>query len=183
MALDEAGLKALMLAARGGEARAQRAFLEGAAVLLRGYYRRRLTNDPAEAEDLLQETLIAIHTRRESYDPAYPVTAWIHAIARYRLIDHWRRTKRRGISVPVESAEALFEAPETDAAEARMDAAVLLSALPAKQREAIQLVKLEEKSVREAAALTGRGESDIKVSIHRGLKKLARLMAAQAGTP
>jgi RNA polymerase sigma-70 factor (ECF subfamily) len=181
VALDEAGLKALMLAAVGGEARAQRAFLEGMAVLLRGYFRRRLPGDPSEAEDLLQETLIAIHTRRESYDPAYPVTAWAHAIARYRLIDHWRRTKRRGVAVPVEEADALLEAPESDAAEARMDAAVLLATLPPKQSEAIRLVKLEEKSVREAAALTGRGESDIKVSIHRGLKKLAQLMAAQAG--
>ena len=65
---------------------------------------RAWTRSREEAEDLVQETLIAIHTRRETYDSNFPVTAWIHAIARYRLIDHWRRVKRRGISVPVEDA-------------------------------------------------------------------------------
>lgn len=169
-----------MLTGLGGDARAHRAFLEGVSQLLRGYYRRRLAANPAEAEDLVQETLIAIHTRRDSYDASYPVTAWIHAIARYRLIDHWRRTKRRGISVPIEDATSLFEAPAADEVEARLDAAVLLDKLPPKQRDSIRLVKLEEKSVREAALITGWGESDIKVSIHRGLKTLARLMREQA---
>ncbi len=144
-------------------------------MLLRAYYRRRA--DPSDAEDLVQETLIAVHTRRESYDPTYPITAWLHAIARYRLIDHWRRTKRRGISVPVESADALFEdGMAADASDARLDVETLLTKLPHKQRESIRLVKLEEKSVRDAAAITGWGESDIKVSIHRGLKTLAQLM-------
>lgn len=180
MAIDETRLRRLMLDGLKGDARAHRAFLEDVSTLLRGYYRRRLASNPAEAEDLVQETLIAIHTRRDTYDPAYPVTAWIHAIARYRLIDHWRRTKRRGVTVPVEDADSIFETPESNAVEARMDAAVLLERLPAKQRDAIRLVKLEEKSVREASQITGWGESDIKVSIHRGLKTLARLMREEA---
>jgi RNA polymerase sigma-70 factor, ECF subfamily len=176
---DEARLRQLMLAGLDGDARAHRAFLEAMAQLLRGYFRRRLAAGAAEAEDLVQETLIAIHTRRASYDPAFPVSAWAHAIARYRLIDHWRRAKRRGIAVPLEDAGALFEAPQAEDVDARRDAGALLAKLPAKQRDAIRLVKLEEKSVREAAALTGWGESDIKISIHRGLKTLAKLMREQ----
>lgn len=169
-----------MLEGLAGNAAAHRTFLQDVSALLRGYYRRRLSSDPAEAEDLVQETLIAIHTRRETYDPSYPVTAWIHAIARYRLIDHWRRVKRRGVSVPVETEMSLFEESSADEVEARMDANVLLEKLPPKQRDAIRLVKLEEKSIREASQITGWGESDIKVSIHRGLKTLARLMREQA---
>lgn len=180
MITDEPRLRMLILNGLQGDAASHRLFLQDVSALLRGYYRRRLASNPTEAEDLVQETLIAIHTRRESYDPAYPVTAWIHAIARYRLIDHWRRVKRRGISVPVEDVASLFEESSADEVEARMDAAVLLERLPPKQRDAIRLVKLEEKSVREAAEITGWGESDIKVSIHRGLKTLARLMREEA---
>ncbi len=180
MDTEEDRLKALMLKGLAGDSAAHRAFLEGASKLLRGYYRRRLPGREAEAEDLVQETLIALHTRREAYDPSYPVTAWIHAIARYRLIDHWRREKRRGIAVPIDDATSLFEASDAEESDARTDAAALLAKLPPKQRDAIRLVKLEEKSIKEAAQLTGWGESDIKISIHRGLKKLAQLMREEA---
>lgn len=179
MSFDEARLRQLMLAGLDGDAAAHRSLLEAVAQMLRGYYRRRMGASFAEAEDLVQETLIAVHTRRDSYDPSFPVTAWIHAIARYRLIDHWRRNKRRGVSVPIDDAYMLAEESSADEVEARLDAAVLLAKLPPKQRDAIRLVKLEEKSVREAAALTGWGESDIKISIHRGLKTLAKLMREQ----
>lgn len=180
MSTDEPRLRALMLEGLNGSAVAHRTFLTETSALLRGYYRRRLASNPTEAEDLVQETLIAIHTRRDTYDPSYPVTAWIHAIARYRLIDHWRRVKRRGVHVPVEDATSLFQESSADEVEARMDAAVLLERLPKKQRDAIRLVKLEEKTIREASEITGWGESDIKVSIHRGLKTLARLMREEA---
>ena len=98
----EADLKALMLAGLAGDAAAHRRFLAAVAGNLRAYYRSRLRTAPEDAEDLVQETLIAIHTKRDSYDPSYPVTAWIYAIARYRMIDHWRRRKRRGEQIPIE---------------------------------------------------------------------------------
>jgi len=179
VSFDETRLRQLMLAGLDGDAGAHRAFLEAVSQMLRGYYRRRMGASAAEAEDLVQETLIAVHTRRDSYDPAFPVTAWVHAIARYRLIDHWRRTKRRGVSVPIDDAFMLSEESDASEVDARLDASVLLAKLPPKQRDAIRLVKLEERSVREAAALTGWGESDIKISIHRGLKTLAKLMREQ----
>jgi RNA polymerase sigma-70 factor (ECF subfamily) len=120
--------------------------------------------------------LIAIHAKRDTYDPAYPVTAWIYAIVRYRLIDLYRRTKRRGVAVPVEDADGLFTHAEDAAADAKRDVATLLGQLPEKQRIAITLVKLEGRSIREAAQETGHSESDIKISIHRGLKKLSALL-------
>lgn len=175
----ERELKALFMRGLAGDARAHKAFLEKVAGHLRAWCRSRLRHAPDDAEDLVQETLIAIHTRRETYDPSYPVTAWVYAIARYRLIDHWRRGKRRGEHIPVDDATGLFTAAEDEASDARRDVARLLAKLPPKQREAIRLVKLEGVSVRDAAAQTGLSESDVKVSAHRGLKTLMRMMAEE----
>jgi RNA polymerase sigma-70 factor (ECF subfamily) len=173
----ETELKTLFLSGLVGDTGAHKAFLVKAAPLLRSFLRARLRADAEEAEDLLQETLIAILTKRDTYDPAYPISAWIYAIARYRLIDHLRRQKRRGPHIPIDFAEDVFETPEDEAVDAKRDVGRLLELLPQKQRDAIRLVKLEGVSVRDAAARTGLSESDIKVSAHRGLKALAQMMA------
>lgn len=177
---DEAKLKALLLQGLAGEEAAHRVFLTEAAALLRGFFRNRLRNAPEDAEDLVQETLLALHTRRDTYDPQYPLTAWMYAIARYRLIDHVRRVRRRGQHSSLDDIDIGDADPEYEASDARRDVATLLESLPAKQQAAIRLVKIEEKSVKEAAAITGYSESDIKISVHRGLKALTRLMSEQA---
>lgn len=173
---DEAELRAWLLAGLKGDQEAHRAFLSGAAGLLRGFFRNRLRGAPEDAEDLLQETLIALHAKRDTYDPSLPVTAWMYAIARYRLIDHLRRVRRRGPHNSLDEIELGDSDPEFAAADAKHDIAALLDKLPAKQQTAIRLVKLEEKSVKEAAAETGFSESDIKISIHRGVQALMRLL-------
>ena len=175
---EEAQLRAWLLAGQAGDEASHRAFLTEAAALLRGYFRNRLRNAREDAEDLVQETLVALHTRRDSYDPSYPVTAWMYAIARYRLIDLTRRRKVRGQQIPVEDA-GLSLAADYEASDARRDLATLMARLPQKQRDAIRLVKLQEKSVKEAAAELGLSESDIKISIHRGLKALTRLIGEE----
>lgn len=181
MAADEARLKELLLKGLAGDEAAHRAFLSEAAALLRAYFRNRLRGRPEDAEDLVQETLVALHTRRDTYDPNYPLLAWLYAIARYRLIDHLRRAKHRA-HAPLDDVEVGEADPEYEASDARRDVGALLEKLPEKQRRAIQLVKLDEKSVREAAAETGLTESDIKISVHRGLKTLMRLMGQEQAT-
>jgi RNA polymerase sigma-70 factor (ECF subfamily) len=179
---DETQLRGLLLKGLAGEESAHRAFLTEAAALLRGFFRNRLRGAPEDAEDLVQETLVALHTKRDTYDPAYPLTAWMYAIARYRLIDHLRRLRRRGVHNSIDDLDIGDADPEYEASDARRDVAALLERLPEKQRAAIRLVKIEEKSVREAAEATGYSESDIKISIHRGMKTLMRLMG-EAGAP
>lgn len=174
---DETKLREALLAGLTGDASAHRRFLTEAAALLRAYFRNRLRGAPEDAEDLVQETLVSLHARREAYDPAYPLLPWLYAIARYRLIDHFRRRRRRGETALIDDHDFGEIDPQYDAADARHDVGVLLAQLPAKQRDSIRLVKLEDKSVREAAALTGLSESDVKISIHRGLKRLSLLMA------
>jgi RNA polymerase sigma-70 factor, ECF subfamily len=178
---DEAELRALVLKGLAGDEAAHRAFLTEAAALLRAFFRNRLRSRPEDAEDLVQETLVALHTRRDSYDPQYPLTAWMYAIARYRLIDFLRRAGRRN-HASLDGIDVGEVDPVYEATDAKHDIGVLLDQLPEKQRKAIQLVKLEEKSVRDAAAETGLTESDIKISIHRGLKTLMRLMAGEGAS-
>ena len=84
-----------MLAGLQGDAASYRLLLTQLSGHLRAYYKGRLARigrGATEAEDLTQEALMAIHTRRHTYDPAEPLTPWVHAIARYKLIDHLRRT-------------------------------------------------------------------------------------------
>ena len=131
-----------MVRSLGGDGAAYAVLLGKLNGFLRAYYRRRLGN-AADAEDLLQETLIAMHTRRATYDPTRPLTAWVHAIARYKLIDHFRRTKRRAED-PLDDPDMLFSSQDTTAADAlnstlaaTLAALSTLSALATRTRTAV----------------------------------------------
>jgi RNA polymerase sigma-70 factor (ECF subfamily) len=169
----------LMLAGLGGDAPAHRALLKGLSPHLRAYFKGRLARigrSAADAEDLLQETLMAIHTRRYTYDRTQLLTPWLYAIARYRLVDFLRRTKASVKDVPIGEDEQLFAAEDTGAVESELDLERLLAQLSPKARHAIQLVKLEGLSSSEAAALSGSSSSAIKVSVHRGLRALSQFV-------
>ena len=169
----EAELKALMVRSLGGDSAAYAVLLRRLGDHLRAYYQRRLGR-AADAEDLLQETLIAMHTRRSTYDVTRPFTAWVHAIARYKIIDLLRRRSRNEmLNDPLDDEDQLFVAVDGDAAEARYDLKKLLDELPDRQRLPIVYVKIEGASVADAAKRTGMSESAVKVGIHRGLKALA----------
>jgi RNA polymerase sigma-70 factor (ECF subfamily) len=167
---SENELKALMVRSLGGDGAAYGELLRRLNGHLRAYYLRRLQR-PADAEDLLQETLIAMHARRATYDPSRPFTAWVQAIARYKLIDYFRRNRRRAED-PLEDPDLLFSSADANAAEAQLDVERLLGQLPEKTRKLIRDVKLEGLSSAEAGARHGMSESAVKVSIHRGLKSL-----------
>lgn len=167
----EEQLRTWMTEGLDGNAAAHAALLRALVPLLRGFYRRRMRDADQDIEDLVQETLIAVHTRRASYDRDRPFVAWLYAIARYRMIDHFRR---RRIAVPVDDlADILVAEGFETACAARIDVARLLSALPAKQARAIRDTHLDGLSVAEAAQAAGIGQSDVKVSVHRGMKALA----------
>lgn len=176
MSTNEEELKALMTAGLDGDAAAYRALLERLSRHLRSYYRGRLTRvgrGSFEAEDLLQEALLAIHTRRHTYDRAELFTPWIHAIARYKLIDYLRRINSSRGDVPIEDVGELTSRADHDEVESSIDLKRLMARLPVKMQRAIQYVKLDGLSVAEAARRSGMTESAVKVSIHRGLKALS----------
>lgn len=185
MLANETELKKLMVAGLKGDEASYRALLEQLSRYLRGYYRAKLAQmgrGATEAEDLLQEVLMAIHTRRHTYDPNALFTPWMHAIARYKLIDYLRRTQGSRVDVPIDDASEIAAQDEHVAAESSHDLQKLLSQLPDKMRRAIQSVKIDGLSVAEAAKRCGMSESAVKVNVHRGLKTLAALIAREETT-
>ncbi len=177
----EIRLKALFVGGLAGDADAYRLFLQELTRHLRGYLRRRIPQLHDDVEDLVQEILLAVHNARHTWRPDEPLTAWVHAIARYKLMDFFRsRSRRESLNDPLEDHTDLFATPDDEPAQARRDIGKLLDQLPDKQRLPIVHVKLEGRSVVEAAQLTGLSESAVKVGIHRGLKALAaRIRGAQ----
>lgn len=173
----EPRLRALMIASLDGDSRAYRSLLEDLRAHLVRYYTARLGAALASScDDLVQDTLMAIHTRRLTYDRTQPLTAWVYAIARYKLIDHFRRHKLRA-TLPLEDDAAIFARDEADDAAHRMDVDTVLASIPDRPADLIRQVKLDGASIAEAAARTGMTESAVKVSIHRGLKALTARFA------
>jgi RNA polymerase sigma factor (sigma-70 family) len=171
MRADEATLARLMRMSQAGDKQADAALLEACQRWLRGYYSRRIA--PAQLDDLVQETLIALHTKRASWDATRPFLPWLAAIARYRWVDHLRRLYRADEH---ELHEELMGTDEEPAIAARISLDRLLDLLPPAQERAIALVKIEGLSIAEASAMTGQSESLVKVNIHRGLKKLSTMI-------
>jgi len=170
----EARLSDRLRAGLAGDERAYRTFLDELSGYLRGYLRRRLGGTPEDAEDVLQETLLAIHNGRHTWHDGQPLTPWLYAIARYKLIDFVRARARHGEkTLPLDSVEELLAAPDQEPAQAAHDVGLMLEQLPDRHRLPILFVKLQGLSVKEAAARAGMSESAIKVGVHRGLRALA----------
>ena len=175
----ETELRRLLLAGLDGDEAAYRRFLQQLAGHLRAYLGRRLFGWPDDVEDLVQECLLVMHNKRHTYQPDQPLTAWVHAIARYKLIDLLRaRGARDALHDPLDDDSPLAAASQQDAHDAQRDLMGLLQSLPDKQRRPIECVKIEGLSVAETARLTGLSESAVKVGIHRGLKALAARFGA-----
>ena len=174
----ETGLKPIWLRAQAGDEVAYRDALGLIATRLRAFLRRRMQSLPNDVEDLVQETLLALHVQRGTYDPATPVTAWVLAVARHKLIDLWRRRGRQDVLHDTldDFGEGQLVAEGGNDHEAQRDLGQLLDSLPEAQRLAIRLTKLEGLSVAEASRRTGASASAIKVQVHRGLKRMMALV-------
>jgi RNA polymerase sigma-70 factor (ECF subfamily) len=177
----EAKLHPLWLRAQAGDEVAYRQALACIADRLRGFLRRRMQSLPDELEDLVQETLLAIHLQRGTYDAAVPVSRWALAIARHKLIDLWRRRGRReALHDPLDELAERDQPAVHEEPSAQRDLATLMAELPEAQQQAIALIKLEGLSVAEASQRTGVSASALKVQVHRGLKRLADLVRKTA---
>lgn len=179
---DEFELKALMLAGLDGNAASHRSLLDRLSRRLRAYYKAKLFTvgrGTVEAEDLVQEAILAIHLKRHTYDPREPLTPWVHAIARYKLIDFLRRNRASLAEAPIDGADELIAHDDNADAESSYDVRRLMQRLPEGMQCAIEAVKLDGLSVAEAARRCGLSESGVKVNIHRGLKALAALIARE----
>jgi len=174
MRANEDRLRGLLLLGLSGDARAYGDFLDALSSHLRAFFRRRLAQLPDEVEDLVQECLLAIHNQRHTYETDQPLTAWVHAIAKYKLIDLLRRRASVDrLTEPLDDEHDVFSSADAEASEARRDIGKLLEQLPDRQRLPIVFMKLQGLSVVETARMTGMSASAVKVGVHRGLRALA----------
>ena len=174
---NEERLRELLVRGLAGDAAAYHAFLKDLSKHLRAFFRKRLSGLPDEVEDLVQESLIAVHNQRHTYDAGQPLTAWVHAIAKYKLVDLMRQRAVRDLrNDPLDDGADFLANNDAEAAAANLDVAKLLQRLPERQRLPLVHMKLEGLSVVETARVTGMSESAVKVGVHRGLKALAAMI-------
>ena len=176
---DEAAWSALMSAAQDGDTQSYRVLLHQIIPVIRLMVRRRVY-DPVLVEDVIQDVLLTLHRVRHTYDPSSPFMPWISAIAAARAIDALRRrgrTWRREVSdemvLDSQADELASRRVEGIAAESELQQ--LLELLPARQRQVVELVKLQEMSLGEAAQASQLSVSAIKSLLHRALDRLRSL--------
>jgi RNA polymerase sigma-70 factor (ECF subfamily) len=178
----ERELKEWMLLARGGDAAAYARFLERVGGMIRAYFLNTSGRSMAhQADDLVQEVLIAIHRKKHLYDEKMPVLPWIYAIARYRLIDTFRASGRRismedwptdpeGRLEEIAGAEPTPEDTVVGTEEIQGDIEEALKGVSDKQREILILAKVQDVPLAEIARKYGMSVSAVKVTIHRVIK-------------
>jgi RNA polymerase sigma-70 factor (ECF subfamily) len=177
----EEQLKVLFLGGLEGNSGAYHAFLDKLSGHLRAYLRKRIFHSQDDVEDIVQEILLAVHNGRHTYRADQPLTAWVYAIARYKLTDFFRaRSRREALNDPLDDDLQIFASSDVEPADAKRDIGKLLDQLPDRQRLPILHVKLQGMSVVETARLTGLSESAVKVGVHRGVKALAALIRGVA---
>jgi RNA polymerase sigma-70 factor (ECF subfamily) len=175
MIANENELKNLLLAGLAGDNDAYRSFLDQVSRLLRLFIGRRLFRNrqtEQDSEDIVQETLIAIHSKRNTYDGETPVTAWIYGIARYKLIDNLRKSKNSANLAELDETHLAFD--DTSKIEARLIVRKAVSLLPENLRQPVVLMKLQGHSVSEIASKTGASEVAVRINVYRGLKAMRR---------
>lgn len=167
-----------MAAAQAGDGAAYQTLLRDCLPVIKSIVRRR--GVPADrVDDVVQNVLLTIHRARQTYDPRRSFTAWMSVIAERRAVDLLRRIRRqdlREVHAPLafesHADETADPARGVAHAEASGTVARALESLPARQREAVQHLVLEERSLAAAAALTRRSKVSLKVNLHRALKAL-----------
>ena len=174
---DPNELSALMRQARRGDDEAYRRLLLRLAAWLRGVVRRGLAaagRGPGDVEDVVQETLLAMHLKRDTWDESQPLEPWVRAIARYKLVDHLRR---RGFHdhLDLDALGETLAAPAGADAGDGIDARRLLDGLPARQRRIVEEISIEGRRSGEVAERLGMSEGAVRVALHRALKTLAAL--------
>jgi RNA polymerase sigma-70 factor (ECF subfamily) len=176
----------LMARAQDGDREAYRRLLDGMTPYLRSLAGR-CFKESADVEDAVQDVLLTIHMVRHAYDPERPFGPWLAAIANRRIIDRLRRdTRRRAREVALSADYETFADPATNLHKDVLDEAALghaIERLPLDQRQTITMLKLNEMSLKEAAAVSGRSIPSLKVATHRAIKSLRRLLKSQGDAP
>lgn len=165
----------LMRAGLGGDETAYRILLADLAKTLRVRVRaevEKMGQGNADVEDIVQETLLAVHLKRHTWDSALPFSPWFNTVARYKTVDALRRRGRRR-QVALDEGLEIAAPPEAETL-AERDADRILAELGDRQARVVRAVSLEGRSAAEVGADLGMSEGAVRVTLHRALKELAR---------
>lgn len=169
---DEKELAALLRESLAGNEASYAKFLDRVSRLVRAVARRKLGDSVGiEPEDIVQETLLAVHAKRHTWRTTEPVMPWVYAITRYKVVDAYRRRGRR-IEVNIDDYVDRLEAEETEAVSER-DIAKAFEGLAAGQARVVRSISVEGRSIAETAKLFGMKETAVRVALHRGLTSIA----------
>jgi RNA polymerase sigma factor (sigma-70 family) len=174
---------AMMAAAQAGDRAVYERLLREVAPFIRAVVQRQ-QRQADRVEEVVQDVLLSLHRVRHTYDPARPFTHWLAMIARRRSIDALRRRRRtEAMEVADDAGYETFADPAanrvTEAFGAREGLAEAIAGLSPPQREAIELLKLREMSLAEAAAASGRSIAALKVNAHRAIKSLRQRLKGE----
>ena len=171
----------LMRSAMAGDGAAYHRLLKAITPVLRAASRRGLARagqSPDQAEDIVQDILLAVHLKRHTWDVNAPFAPWLFAIARNKLIDALRRRGRRGFVNIDDFAETLSEEPKAETASAA-EVAAQLNTLPLRQREVLQSIAVESASIKDTARKFSMSEGAVRVALHRALSSLTAKLGEQ----
>ncbi len=168
---DEAELARLMRDAIAGDERAYGDFLQRAACIMRGFVRRKIVQNGIDPEDIVQETLLAIHLKRHTWRQDAPIMPWLHAIAKYKLIDAIRRRGRR-VEIEIGDIAETFAEPASETVSSR-EIGYALATLAPGQRSVVAAISVDGRSISETAKWLGMSETAVRVALHRGLAVIA----------
>jgi RNA polymerase sigma-70 factor (ECF subfamily) len=161
----------MMIASIAGDEGSYRRLLEDIGrAMARSAFARAGVGD-ADVEDAVQETLLAIHLKRHTWDPEQPLAPWVYAIARHKVVDALRRRGRRKVE-PLENFEEFLAAPEAEDPHALSDARKLLETLAPRQRDIVTSISLDGQSIAATAKRLSMSEVAVRVALHRALKSL-----------
>jgi RNA polymerase sigma-70 factor (ECF subfamily) len=166
----------LMRQAKAGDGAAYDRCLREIARALRPLVRRGLVRagaGAADAEDVVQDILIAVHLKRHTWDETRPFAPWLYAVARYKLIDALRRCGGR-VHVPIEDFAETLPADDTGEPHFESDVTRALASLPDRQSAVVRAIAVEGASIAETAARLSTSEGAVRVALHRGLAALGR---------
>jgi len=171
--VEDAQLKEWMLAAQQGDQRAYQQLLQAATLMLRAYLKPRVS-DHDKVDDILQEVLVAVHKARHTYDGKRAFRPWLYAIARYKLMDHFRNyyRKRDHETVDYDTLENILHEDVTDELEQREYVSSLLAHLKPRQQEILRLMHVQGYTAEEVANKLDMSQSAVKVAAHRAYKQL-----------
>ncbi len=167
-----------MIAGRQGDRAAYAGLLKDVAVVLRKLVRYRFLQQGLgadDAEDLVQEVLIAVHIKGHTWDPERPFTPWLYSILRYKFIDRMRQIRREASyrsDTPIDLLADEIEAPAADIDRSLSRIGRHLTALSPGQQDVVRAMAIEGASVRETAQRLKTSEGVIRVMFHRALRKL-----------